>query len=154
MKPLAEFAVAGAVMAGVTVIASVPAAARQPYPTWSIRLVVPYPAGGVADVPGRMMGQRLSAQYGQPIVVENLPVAIAHIRAGNIRAIGMTSRQRSPSMPEVPTITETGVPDYEATAWFTIGAPARVPADIVRKLNADIDAWLKAPDMRGGKRWA
>ena len=85
------------------------------------------------------------------LMFENLPVAIQHVRAGKIRAIGLTSRQRSPSMPEVPTIAESGLPEYEATAWFTIGAPAKAPADIVRKLNADIDAWLKAPDMQA--RW-
>jgi len=82
------------------------------------------------------------------LMFENLPVAIQHVRAGKIRAIGMTSRQRSASMPEVPTIAETGLPEYDATAWFTIGAPAKAPADIVRKLNTDIDAWLKAPDMQ------
>ena len=85
------------------------------------------------------------------LMFENLPVAIQHVRAGKIRAIGMTSRSRSPSMPEVPTIAESGLPQYEATAWFTIGAPAKAPADIVRKLNTDIDAWLKAPDMQA--RW-
>jgi tripartite-type tricarboxylate transporter receptor subunit TctC len=83
------------------------------------------------------------------LMFENLPVAIQHARSGRIRAIGMTSRQRSPSMPEVPTIAESGLPEYDATAWFTIGAPAKVPADIVRKLNGDIDAWLKAPEMQG-----
>jgi tripartite-type tricarboxylate transporter receptor subunit TctC len=40
------------------------------------------------------------------------------------------------------------LPEYEATAWFTIGAPAKAPGDIVRKLNGDIDAWLKAPEMQ------
>ena len=82
------------------------------------------------------------------LMFENLPVAIQNVRAGKIRAIGMTGRNRSASMPEVPTIAETGLPEYEATAWFTIGAGAKVPADIVRKLNGDIDAWLKAPDMQ------
>lgn len=83
------------------------------------------------------------------LMFENLPVAIQHVRSGRIRAIGVTSRQRSSSMPEVPTIAETGLPEYEATAWFTIGAPAKAPADIVRKLNGDIDAWIKSPDMQG-----
>lgn len=264
-----------------------PAAAQQNYPTRSIRLIVPFPAGGVADVLGRMTAQRLTAQYGQQVVVENrggsgghvgaeiaaraapdgytimfgtigihaaygiysklsydpgkdlqpvillaslpnilvvhpsvpvrntrefialakakpgelnfgtagsgssthmigelfkvvagvnlthvpykgsapamvdllggqihlmfenLPVAIQHVRAGKIRAIGLTSRQRSPSMPEVPTIAETGLPDYEATAWFTIGATAKMPLEIARKLNGDIDVWLKSADMQG-----
>ncbi len=82
------------------------------------------------------------------LMFENLPVAIQHVRSGRIRAIGMTSRTRSASMPEVPTIAETGLPEYEATAWFTIGAAAKVPADIVRKLNGDIDTWMKAPDIQ------
>ena len=274
----------------VACIASVlPAAAQQNYPTRVVRLIVPFPAGGVADVLGRMTAQRLTTQYGQQMVVENrggsgghvgaefaaratpdgytlmfgtigihaaygiysklaydpakdlqpvilladlpnilvvhpsvpvrntkdfialakarpselnfgtagagssthmiaelfnvvastklqhvpykgsapamadllggqihlmfenLPVAIQHVRSGRIRAIGMTSRTRSQSLPEVPTIAETGLPEYEATAWFTIGAAAKVPGDIVRKLNADIDAWIKAPDMQ--TRW-
>ena len=266
-----------------------PAAAQQNYPTRVVRLIVPFPAGGVADVLGRMTAQRLTTQYGQQMVVENrggsgghvgaefgaratpdgytlmfgtigihaaygiysklaydpakdlqpvilladlpnilvvhpsvpvrntkdfialakarpselnfgtagagssthmiaelfnvvaitklqhvpykgsapamadllggqihlmfenLPVAIQHVRSGRIRAIGMTSRTRSQSMPEVPTIAESGLPEYEATAWFTIGAAAKVPGDIVRKLNTDIDAWIKAPDMQ--TRW-
>lgn len=264
-----------------------PASAQQNYPNRVVRMIVPFPAGGVADVLGRMTAQKLSAQYGQQVVVENrggsgghvgaefaaravpdgytimfgtigihaaygiysklsydpakdlqpvilladlpnilvvhpsvpvrntkefialakarpgelnfgtagagssthmiaelfnvvagtklqhvpykgsapamadllggqihlmfenLPVAIQHVRTGRIRAIGMTSKQRSPSMPEVPTIAETGLPDYDATAWFTIGAAAKVPVDIVRKLNTDIDAWIKSPEMQG-----
>ena len=281
--------VRAAISAGVacaTSVMALPVSAQQTYPNRVVRLVVPFPAGGVADVLGRMMAQRLSAQYGQQMVVENragsgghvgaefvsraapdgytimfgtigihaaygiyskltydpakdlqpvslladmpnilvvhpslpvrttkefialakakpgelnfgtagagssthmigelfkvvagvnlthspykgsapamvdllggqihlmfenLPVAIQNVRAGKIRAIGMTGRNRSASMPEVPTIAETGLPEYEATAWFTIGAGAKVPADIVRKLNGDIDAWLKAPDMQ------
>ncbi|MEO7725802.1 MAG: tripartite tricarboxylate transporter substrate binding protein [Burkholderiales bacterium] len=85
------------------------------------------------------------------LMFENLPTAIAQVRAGKVRALGMTSRQRSPSMPEVPTVAESGVPGFEATAWFTIAAPAKVPADIIRKLNADMNAFLKAPEMQ--QRW-
>ena len=85
------------------------------------------------------------------LMFENLPTAIAQIRAGKVRALGMTSRERSPSMPEVPTVAEAGVPGFEATAWFTIAAPAKVPADIIRKLNTDMNAFLKAPEMQ--QRW-
>ena len=85
------------------------------------------------------------------LMFENLPTAIAQVRAGKVRALGMTSKERSPSMPEVPTVAETGVPGFEATAWFTIAAPAKVPADIIRKLNTDMNAFLKAPDMQ--QRW-
>lgn len=85
------------------------------------------------------------------LMFENLPTAIAQVRAGKVRALGMTSRERSPSMPEVPTVAEAGVPGFEATAWFTIAAPAKVPADIIRKLNTDMNAFLKAPEMQ--QRW-
>ena len=233
---------------------AMPVLAQQTYPTRTIRMIVPFPAGGVADVLGRMTAQKLSAQYGQQMVVENrggsgghvgaeiaaraapdgytimfgtigihaaygiytklsydplrdlqpvilladlpnilvvhpsvpvktakefialakvrpgdltfgtagagssthmiaelfnvvagtrllhipykgsapamadllggqihlmfenLPVAIQHVRSGRIRAVGVTSKQRSPSMPEVPTIAESGLPEYDATA--------------------------------------
>lgn len=85
------------------------------------------------------------------LMFENLPTAIAQVRAGKVRALGMTSRERSPSMPEVPTVAEAGVPGFEATAWFTIAAPAKVPADIIRKLNTDMNTFLKAPEMQ--QRW-
>ena len=85
------------------------------------------------------------------LMFENLTTAIAQIRAGKVRALGMTSKARSPSMPEVPTVAEAGVPGFEATAWFTIAAPAKVPAEIIRKLNADMNAFFKAPDMQ--PRW-
>jgi tripartite-type tricarboxylate transporter receptor subunit TctC len=101
---------------------------------------VPYK--GSAPAQADLLGGQIHVMF------ENLPVAIQQVRAGRLRAIGMTSRQRSLSMPEVPTIAESGLPEYEATAWFTIGAGAKVPAEIVRKLNGDIDVWLKAPEMQ------
>ncbi len=101
---------------------------------------VPYK--GSAPAQADLLGGQIHVMF------ENLPVAIQQVRAGRLRAIGMTSRQRSLSMPDVPTIAESGLPEYEATAWFTIGAGAKVPTEIVRKLNGDIDAWLKAPDMQ------
>lgn len=85
------------------------------------------------------------------LMFENLPTGIAQIKAGKVRALGMTSRERSPSMPDIPTVAESGVPGFEATAWFTIAAPAKVPPDIIRKLNTDMNAFLKAPEMQ--QRW-
>ena len=85
------------------------------------------------------------------LMFENLPTAIEQIKAGRVRALGVTSKARSPSMPDLVTIAEAGVPGYEATAWFTIAAPAKVPADIISKLNADMNAFLKAPEMQS--RW-
>ncbi len=104
---------------------------------------VPYK--GSAQAMQDLLGGQIESMF------ENLPTAIAQIKAGKVRALGMTSKMRSPSMPEVVTVAEAGVPGFEATAWFTIAAPAKVPTDIVRKLNADMNAFLKAPEMQ--PRW-
>jgi tripartite-type tricarboxylate transporter receptor subunit TctC len=104
---------------------------------------VPYK--GSAQAMQDLLGGQIESMF------ENLPTAIAQIKAGKVRALGMTSKMRSPSMPEVVTVAEAGVPGFEATAWFTIAAPAKVPADIVRKLNADMNAFLKAPEIQ--PRW-
>jgi len=112
-----------------------------------------YTGVNLTHVPYKGSAQAMQDLLGGQIelMFENLPTAIAQVRAGKIRPLGMTSRERSPSMPEVPTLAETGVPGFEATAWFTIAAPAKVPADIIRKLNADMNAFLKAPEMQ--QRW-
>ena len=112
-----------------------------------------YTGVNLTHVPYKGSAQAMQDLLGGQIelMFENLPTAIAQVRAGKIRSLGMTSRERSPSMPEVPTLDETGVPGFEATAWFTIAAPAKVPADIIRKLNADMNAFLKAPEMQ--QRW-
>lgn len=103
------------------------------------------PYKGSAQAMQDLMGGQIEVMF------ENLPTAIAQIKAGKVRALGVTSKARSPSMPDLVTIAEAGVPDYEATAWFTIAAPAKVPAEIIRKLNADMNAFLKAPEMQ--QRW-
>ena len=112
-----------------------------------------YTGVNLTHIPYKGSAQAMQDLLGGQIelMFENLPTAIAQVRAGKVRALGMTSRERSPSMPEVPTLAETGVPGFEATAWFTIAAPAKVPADIIRKLNTDLNAFLKAPDMQ--QRW-
>jgi tripartite-type tricarboxylate transporter receptor subunit TctC len=112
-----------------------------------------YTGVNLTHVPYKGSAQAMQDLLGGQIelMFENLPTAIAQVRAGKVRSLGMTSRERSPSMPEVPTLAETGVPGFEATAWFTIAAPAKVPADIIRKLNADMNAFLKAPEMQ--QRW-
>ena len=112
-----------------------------------------YTGVNLTHIPYKGSAQAMQDLLGGQIemMFENLPTAIAQIRAGKVRALGMTSKERSPSMPEVVTVAEAGVPGFEATAWFTIAAPAKVPADIIRKLNTDLNAFLKAPEMQA--RW-
>ena len=85
------------------------------------------------------------------LMFENVSTALPHVKAGKIRALGVTSRQRMASLPDVPAIAEAGVPDYEAVPYYTISTGSKVAPDIVRKLNADIDNIVRHPDLM--PRW-
>lgn len=85
------------------------------------------------------------------VMVENVATAVPFVKAERIRALGVTSRQRDPNMPNVPTIIEAGVPGYEAVPYYTLSTSSKVPQDIVRKLNADIDAIVRHPELAA--RW-
>ena len=81
------------------------------------------------------------------VLFDNLPSSIGHIKSGKLRALGVTTAKRSPALPDVPTVAET-VPNFEASAWFGMGAPKGTPRDIVMKLNREINAALADPAMR------
>ncbi len=76
------------------------------------------------------------------------PDALAHVRGGKLRALAVTGAKRAAPLPEVPTMIEAGVPDYEAIAWFGYFAPAGTPREIVDRLNAEIAKAMAAPDVR------
>jgi tripartite-type tricarboxylate transporter receptor subunit TctC len=80
------------------------------------------------------------------VIFDNMPSIIQHVRGGAVRALGVTTTQRSEQLPDVQAISET-VPGYEASALFGMGAPAKTPKEIVGKLNAEINAILAEPDM-------
>jgi tripartite-type tricarboxylate transporter receptor subunit TctC len=73
---------------------------------------------------------------------------VPHVKTGRLRALATTGAQRSTALPELPTIAEAGVPGYEASLWYGFVGPARMPSDIVHKLNAEIVAVLAMPDVR------
>lgn len=79
--------------------------------------------------------------------MDNIPSAIPFIREGRIRALGVTSRARSPALPDVPTLAEAGVAGFEATAWFGILAPAATPRPVVERLGGLLNAVTKEPDF-------
>ncbi len=99
---------------------------------------VPY--RGTALAVGDLLGGQLSVVFGDPISV------LPHIRSGKLRALAVTSLERSPVAPEVPTVAESGYPGFEALAWHGILAPARTPPEIVKKLNAEIVKALADPE--------
>jgi tripartite-type tricarboxylate transporter receptor subunit TctC len=81
------------------------------------------------------------------VLFDNLPSSIGHIKAGSIRGLAVTSAEREPSLPDLPTVGET-VPGYEATAWFGIGIPKGTPREIIDKVNAEVNRALADPKMR------
>jgi tripartite-type tricarboxylate transporter receptor subunit TctC len=81
------------------------------------------------------------------VIFDNLPSSIGFIKGGRIRALAVTSQNREPSMPELPTVGET-VAGYEATAWFGIGMPKGTPREIIDKVNAEVNRALADPKMR------
>ena len=102
-------------------------------------LHVPYRGAGPALID--LMGGQVQ------VIFDNLPSSVGHIKGGKLRALGVTSQEREPSMPQVPTVGET-VPGYEATAWFGIGMPKGTPKDIVDKVNAEVNRALADPKMK------
>jgi tripartite-type tricarboxylate transporter receptor subunit TctC len=81
------------------------------------------------------------------VIFDNMPSIIQHIRAGSLRALGVTTAERSPQLPDVQAIAET-VPGYEASALFGMGAPKDSPRGAIEKLNKEINAILAEPGMR------
>lgn len=101
---------------------------------------VPYKssAGGVID----LIGGRLTLGF------VSIPAAMPHIQSGKMRALGSSDRKRSSLLPEVPTIAEAGVPGYEIFTWYGFFAPARIPAEILKKLSADVREVMQESDVR------
>lgn len=104
----------------------------------------------ITHVPYRGSGPMLTEMVAQRIEIgmDNIPSALPFIRDGKIRAIGVTSARRNASLPEVPTIAEQGIADFEATAWFGVLAPAATPAAIVQRLGAEMNAIALDPSFR------
>jgi len=86
------------------------------------------------------------------LMFDNLPSSIEQIRAGNLRAIALTSAKRVSALADTPTIAEGGVPGFEASSWFGIFAPAKTPREIVDRLNAEVRKALADGDVQ--KRYA
>jgi tripartite-type tricarboxylate transporter receptor subunit TctC len=82
-----------------------------------------------------------------PLMSSTMPPALPHIKSGKVRAIAVTSARRSPALPEVPTVAESGLPGYEAIAWQGLVAPAGTPKPVVSRLNAEFVKALKQPDV-------
>jgi tripartite-type tricarboxylate transporter receptor subunit TctC len=87
-----------------------------------------------------------------PLASDTVPVALPLVKSGKVRALGVTSLQRSPFLPEVPTLNEQGVKGYNAVGWISVLAPAGTPAPILDRLAGDIRKIMAQPDVQ--KRFA
>jgi tripartite-type tricarboxylate transporter receptor subunit TctC len=99
------------------------------------------PYKGAAPAITDLLGNRVQ------VIFDNMPSIIQHIRSGALRALAVTTAERSPELPDVPTVGET-VPGYEASALFGMGAPKKTPPEIIQKLNKEINAILAEPEMK------
>ena len=93
----------------------------------------------------QMTTDGLSGQF--EILIHNAPVLLPFIQAGTLRALAITSRERSPRMPNVPTMIEAGVKDFEITAWFGFMAPGATPKAIIDKVSRDVKTVLRNPEV-------
>jgi len=102
--------------------------------------MVHVPYKGMGLVVTDLMGGQISLTFGTSASV------LPQVRAGRLRALATTGAQRSPALPALPTVAES-VPGYEASLWYGLVGPARMPADIVQRLNTEIVAVLKQPQV-------
>jgi tripartite-type tricarboxylate transporter receptor subunit TctC len=82
------------------------------------------------------------------LMFDNMPSALPHVKAGKLKALGVTTAKRFPAAPDIPTIAEAGVPGYEASSWFGVLAPAGTPKEIVNKLSSEIAKILQTPEIK------
>ena len=104
----------------------------------------------MTHVPYKGAGPALADLLGGNIQVmfDTLSTALPPVRSGSLRALGVSSAQRSPDLPDVPTIAESGYPDYRVSVWYGIAAPARTPDEIAAKISASLDRALNDDAFR------
>ncbi|RJG03258.1 tripartite tricarboxylate transporter substrate binding protein [Noviherbaspirillum sedimenti] len=99
---------------------------------------VPY--SGIAPAFADLLGGNLQMS------LVSLPTALPHLRSGRIRALAITSAQRSPLAPQVPTVSEAGVPGFQFYAWYGLTGPAGLPAQVLKRLNTELNTVLGSAD--------
>ena len=82
------------------------------------------------------------------VMFDNYLFQLPHVKAGKVKALAITAAKRSPALPDVPTMNELGIPGFEMGPWFGLVAPAKTPAAVVRRINADANAALQAKDVQ------
>ena len=81
------------------------------------------------------------------VMLDTAASAMPHVRSGKLRALALSAPKRAPEYPDLPTFAEAGLPQYDTNAWYSMHAPAGTPAEVVRRLNSELVAILKDPDI-------
>jgi tripartite-type tricarboxylate transporter receptor subunit TctC len=102
---------------------------------------IPYKGGS-----GQMVGDLLAGHV--QLASMGFPPAIPQVKNGKLRPIAVTGAQRSPLLPNVPTVSESGLPGYEVTSWYGLFAPVALSKDLVNKISTDVASFLNAPDFK------
>ena len=103
-------------------------------------LHVPY--RGSAPAVSDLLGGQVQSMF------DNSPSSMPHVKAGKLRALAITSKERSPLLPDVPTIAESGFPGFEVQSWFGLSAPAGTPDAVIKRLNTALNTALKDPTIK------
>jgi tripartite-type tricarboxylate transporter receptor subunit TctC len=82
------------------------------------------------------------------VMFDNLSSSLPHVQGGKLRALAVTSARRSTAAPDIPTMAESGLPDFEVTSWFALVAPAKTPQDIITRLNREVRKILDRPEIK------
>lgn len=104
----------------------------------------------ILHIPYRGSSPALTDLMGGQIemMFDNLPAALPHIQSGRVKALAVTSAQRSPAAPDLPTMQEAGVPDFESQGWFSLLAPAGTPQPVLEKINLEVNKILATEAFR------
>src|SRR5690606_36050160 len=104
--------------------------------------MVHIPYGGAAPAMQDLLAGRINMFITTP------PTAIPHVEAGTLRALAITSSQRHPKLPNIPTTAEAGLPEFQLEAWFSVFGPANMPDEIVKKLAAAMEKVITSDEFK------
>ena len=101
---------------------------------------VPYKGSGLATTD--LIGGHVT------MMIDSIPSSIAHVKAGKLKVLGVSTAKRTPALPDTPTIAESGLPGFDIATWYGVWAPAKTPREIVSRISSEIANALKRPDMK------